>query len=63
MRDRFRLRFSVFSIMIVIAVVAVRFAWLRSLALAADEAERIATDRFQKTPRCGGKEGLSDTLR
>ena len=50
MRDRFRVRFSVLTIMIVIALLAVGFAWLRPLTLTADEAERIATDRFQKTP-------------
>ena len=50
MRDRFRLRFSVLTIMIVIALLAVGFAWLRPLTVTADEAKRIATDRFQKTP-------------
>jgi hypothetical protein len=50
MRDRFRLRFSVLTIMIVIALLAVGFAWLRPSTLTADEAKRIATDRFQKTP-------------
>jgi hypothetical protein len=48
MRDRFRLRFSVLTIMIVIALLAGGFAWLRPLT--ADEAVRIATDRFQSTP-------------
>jgi hypothetical protein len=47
MRDRLRLRFSVLTFMIVIALLAVGFAWLRPLT--ADEAVRIATDRFQKT--------------
>jgi hypothetical protein len=48
MRDRFRLRFSVLTIMIVIALIAGGFAWLRPLT--ADEAVRIATDRFQRIP-------------
>ena len=63
MRDRFSsCGFSVLTIMIVIALLAVGFAWLRPLTLTADEAERIATHRFQKTPGAGGMEGLSDTL-
>jgi hypothetical protein len=43
MRHRFRLRFSVLTIMIVIALLAGGFAWLRPLT--ADEAVRIA-ERF-----------------
>jgi hypothetical protein len=50
MRNQFRLRFSVLTIMIVIALLAVGFACLRPSTLTADEAKRIATDRFQKTP-------------
>jgi hypothetical protein len=50
MQYRLRLRFSVLTLMIVIALLAVGFAWLRPLTLTADEAQRIATDRFQKTP-------------
>ncbi len=48
MRDRFRFRYSVLTIMIVIALLAGGFAWLRPLT--DDEAVRIATDRFQKIP-------------
>jgi hypothetical protein len=43
MRNQFRLRFSVLTIMIVIALLAGGFAWLRPLT--ADEAVRIA-ERF-----------------
>jgi hypothetical protein len=50
MRDRFRLRVSVLTIKIVIALLAVGFAWLRPLTLTADEANRIATARFHKNP-------------
>ena len=50
MRDRFRWRFSVLTIMMLIALLAVGFAWVRPLTLTANEAKRIATDRFQKTP-------------
>jgi hypothetical protein len=49
-RDRFRWRFSVLTIMMLIALLAVGFAWVRPLTLTANEAKRIATDRFQKTP-------------
>ena len=50
MRDRFRLRFSVFSIMVVIAFLAVGLTWLRTLPVTAGVAVRIATDRFHATP-------------
>ena len=36
--------------MSVIALLAVGLTWLRPVTVTADEAVRIATDRFQKTP-------------
>lgn len=50
MRARFRLRFSVLTLMIVIALLAVGLTWLHSLPVTANEALRIAADLFQKPP-------------